>query len=548
METRAKVRLIFSILGLIGIVSMLFGVIAWNVAARFAHPLAYLPVLSGAALFVVFLAVNIPIIILEARRQRTLVGINVFAMVVIAVFLLVLVNYLAFRHYKRFDVTSTKIYSLSDLTKKQLANLKDDITVYVFYTSADLGYQHVKEGLEKYQEATDRIKVDFVDVERDISSIDALKAKIGSVQRKSVVFYAEKSGNSKFVKESDIFDIETSGMFGSSQRIKAYNGEEAFTAAIINVTAEKQFKIYFVKGHGEKNVEKFGAADYGPVVDDLKRLNYRVDTVNLIVDEEIPADCDVLVIAGPQQSFTSSEAAMIDKYLAGGGRVLAMLDPVFQRDLNDSTIDFADIGLEDVLEKYGIRLSKDIVLDPRNGAGVVCVDYTWQDIVRSLKEGEYPVLLPTVRSVNWTEAKDRSIKTSGLITTPSDAWAEESAQSLAKEAPRYDKGEDTGGPITVASAAWKEGKGGMRLVVIGDSDFVTRDYAAFMRSNQNLFDNCVNWLAEQMDLIDIAPKTIQTVRVSATPSQQRAVLFIVILGIPLLVVVAGGIVFFLRRR
>jgi len=495
MKPRAKLRLIFSILGLIGIVSMLFGVVAWDVSARFAHPLAYLPTLCGAALFVLFLAVNIPIIIIEARRQRTLVGMNVFAMIVIAVFLLVLVNYLGFRHYKKFDLTGTKIYSLSELTKKQLANLKEDITVYAFYTSGDRGYALVKEGLQKYQEATDRIKVDFVDIERDVTSVEALKAKIGSVARKSVVFYCESSGNSKFVKDEDIFDIETFGMFGSAQRIRAYKGEEAFTAAIINVTAEKQFKIYFVKGHGEKNVEKFGPADYGPLVDDLKRLNYRVDTVNLVLEEKVPDDCDVLVIAGPRQRFTGSEAALIDAYLARGGRLLAMLDPVFLR-RNDGTVDFADVGLEEVLEKYGIRLSRDIVVDPRNGANVVCTDYTWQDIVKSLKEGEFPVLLPTARSVSWTEAKDRSIKTGGLITTPSDAWAEESAESLTKELVQYDKGEDTGGPITVASAAWKEGKGGMRLVVIGDSDFATKNYAAFMRANQNLFETCVNWLAE----------------------------------------------------
>jgi ABC-2 type transport system permease protein len=207
-----------------------------------------------------------------------------------------------------------------------------------------------------------------------------------------------------------------------------------------------------------------------------------------------------------------------------------------------------------MFEKYGIRVGTDIVCYPYDNPPdrfdkIVCKDYTWHDVVKDFKKEEYAVYLPLTRSISYSTAEDKTIETSGLIHTVKEGWAEEDVATLAEEAgAEYNAGKDTGGPITVASAAWKEGEGGMRLVVMGDSDFATRTFAMFAPTNQNLFENSINWLGERIGLIAIAPKTIQKVRINATATQKRAVFFVGIVALPVLVLVIGGIVFFIRRR
>jgi hypothetical protein len=549
MGARKTVRLIFSILGLAGVLAMLFGVVVWNIYESFATPLAFLPVVIGGGLFVVFLAVNIPIIIVEGRQQKALVGLNVFVMIVIGTFILLVVNYLGFKHFRTFDLTAVKIYSLSDLTTKTLGGLEHDIKAYVFFQPTSLGYDYVKRGLTQYERASDKIAVEYVDIERDKARAEKIiKEKIRFAAPDTVVFFEEDSGRSREVKMDEIFDVENYGPFSNiPPRINRYKGEEAFTAAIINVTAEKQFKIYFLKGHGERDPESFkeDAGGYGPVVDSLKRLGYRVGTLNLAVDERIPKDCDILVIAGPAKPFLSVEVKILDRYLEGGGRMLALLDPTTGR-RDDGTVEFTPLGIEAMLEKYGIRVGMDMVLHPRDELMIVCKDYTWHDIVKSFKNTEYPVYLYDARMASYGTAKDKSVQTSGLMHSLKDAWAEEDAESLYGEAgPKYDPGQDTGGPITMGSAAWQEGQGGMRLVVIGDAHFPS---ATRYATNQNLFENCINWLSDRVELISIAPRTIQRVQINATTVERNVVFYITILGIPLLVVIAGAAVFFLRRR
>jgi len=557
VQVRKTLRLISSILGLVGVLGMLFGVVVWNIFDTFKRPEAYLPLIIGGALFVVFLAVNIPIIIAEGRRQRALIGVNVFVMIIVASFVLLVTNYLGFKYFKTFDLTRARIYALSDLTKKTLANLQDEITAYVFFMQGSSQFDYVKRGLTKYTEESDKIKVEYVDIDRDVSKVKMIKDKIGYASPDTVVMYEEKTGRSKLVKSDEIFDMENYGPFSNiPPRITRYKGEEAFTAAIINVTAEKQLKIYFLKGHGEKQVEgpgSFEQTGYGPLADDLKRLNYRVATLNFVEKEKIPEDCDILVIGGPQKPFTPVEVEILDGYLKNGGRMLAMLDPVAVKKA-DGSLELARLGIEDMLEKYGIRVGMDIVcypysIPPDRYGKIYCKDYTWHDIVKDFKKAEYAVHFPLARSVSYTTAKDKSIETNGLISTLSEGWAEEDIRTLASESgAEYNAGKDTGGPITVASAAWQPGEGGMRLVVIGDSDFATRAFALFAPTNQNLFENCINWLAERMGLISIAPKTIQKIRINATQVERNAVFFISVVGLPILVLVIGAFVFFMRRR
>jgi ABC-type uncharacterized transport system involved in gliding motility auxiliary subunit len=109
--------------------------------------------------------------------------------------------------------------------------------------------------------------------------------------------------------------------------------------------------------------------------------------------------------------------------------------------------------------------------------------------------------------------------------------------------------EDKNGPIDIAAAIEIDGGNGKkaRLVVCGDSDFAQNKYYYF-QANGNFFNNMVSWLAEEGDLIAIAPKLNAPRTVSLTQSGGRLVFFYTMIILPLLVFILGIGIWLYRRK
>ena len=114
---------------------------------------------------------------------------------------------------------------------------------------------------------------------------------------------------------------------GQAPKLKGFKGEEQFTSAILGVVNPKVPKIYFSTGHGEHDPDGMDADGYSQLKDALKRDNLDVEKTTLL-SGAVPADCDLLVIAGPKAPFTDPEKAALKAYLDKGGRALVLLDPV----------------------------------------------------------------------------------------------------------------------------------------------------------------------------------------------------------------------------
>ena len=71
-----------------------------------------------------------------------------------------------------------------------------------------------------------------------------------------------------------------------------------------------------------------------------------------LLKEEIPEDCDILVIPGPTKKFLEREKELLGKYLEEGGKCLLALDPL------------SSAGLENLLKKWNLEVENDIVIDP----------------------------------------------------------------------------------------------------------------------------------------------------------------------------------------
>jgi ABC-type uncharacterized transport system involved in gliding motility auxiliary subunit len=332
---------------------------------------------------------------------------------------------------------------------------------------------------------------------------------------------------------------ETIVLCGSRiERLEDTTSEQALTNAILKVTREKLKKICFVEGHGEKRISSKNEGDgYGFVDGKLKNENYETSTLNLVGTNQVPPDCDVLVLAGPKQPLFPQEAAMIGKYLESGGKAMLLLDPD------------VDTHLGDVLRSWGIEVGNDTVVDV---SGVGRLFGTGPAVPLARSYGSHAItkdfegsmtFFPFARSVTALNTGSDAT-TTDLLKTSEESWAE---TELKGNEVAFTEGKDKKGPISLGVAATKSlGDKDARLVVIGDSDFASNEYQGMQR-NADLFMNSANWLAQDEELISIRPKNPADRKVTMTASQQNTFFWLSLVFMPVAVIGSGVYIWWKRR-
>ncbi len=476
-------------------------------------------------------------------RRRTVFAASSTAAVVLAVALVAMVNWLGYRHYSRGDWTSSKLYTLSAKSLNILKGLHADVRVVVLMTPSTPLFSETKELLDRYQAASPRIKVEYIDPERDPLRTKTLAQEFGVSTANTVVFAS--GGRKKYVTSDQLAEYDYSGMqMGQAPKLKGFKGEEQFTAAILAVVNPKVPKVYFVTGHGEHDPDAADGSGYSQLKDAIKRDNYDVEKTTLLAGA-VPADCDLLVIAGPKAPFTDPEKAALKAYLDKGGRALVMLDPVLGDRAQSS-------GLEALLKGYGVEVDNDLVVDPSKQLPFFSLAAVYVDQFRShpVVDGMQglAVLFPIARSVTTVAAPGAT--SSILLTTSDKGWGQRDLKANAtgqleiKKAPG-----DVPGPVPlgVAAQSEKDKEHGWRLVVFGNSAFASNQYLA-NAGNSNLVLNAVNWLANQEQALGIAPRSPEQVQLFLSETQMSHVLLISLILLPACAIALGVAVWWRRRR
>lgn len=465
--------------------------------------------------------------------------------------LLVGVNWLGSRHWVRGDWTKTHIYSLSATTRKLLGNLSKPVRITVFMDRDSRLWAPVSELLARYRALSPRIEVEYLDPKRNPARAEALVREFG-IRQSTVVF---RSGDrKKYVEEDKLAEYDFAGaqMGRSSPEIKAFKGEEAFTSAILTVTESRTERVYFSAGHGEGSID---SSEQGRGFVDAKQLlerdNATVAKWESLGKDAIPTDADAIIVAGPRTAFLEPEAAALGKYLAGGGRVMLLLDPVLPAPGSPPP----DYGLGALLAANGVRLGNDIVVDPANALPLVGAETVFANhfgshpIVRALADESLPVILPLARSVGKTDPAPAGASPVVLVETTAEGWGETSLANLEEQVKKDPQ--DAAGPVGLAVAVGpaedektpaKKG----RLVVVGNSRFASNG-ALGNAGNANFFRNTVHWLTGSEKQIGIAPKTPEQASLSLTQAQVRRIGLFSIVGLPGLAVLLGVWVWYRRR-
>ena len=483
-------------------------------------------------------------------RNRFVMRLNVMAQVVLLLVALVGINTIIYFYWypERLDLTRSNYYQLSDKTKTLLQSLKKPVEIIVFFQphaqdgSASKIYPQVERLLSQYKYVQPQyLHVEFVDPDRDLIRASQLAEKY-QVQAANVVVFICGDRN-KFVSSADLVDYDRSNPFAEEPRISGFKGEQQFTSAIQNVVEGKPMKVDFIQGHGERDPDDYEKKGASTLAQYLRRDNLLVERISLLEKPEIPADCDLLVIDGPSQSYQAFELKLLEDFFKRQGRALIMLDP-------ETTT-----GLEDLLKKDGVSVGNNLVISK--------VEMLGQEMYNSTAFGttfaKHPVVeklegktlsFHFARTVDALEDKTLGYKVTELVKTPEGFWAE---TALAKKV-RYEFNPDAGdkaGPVSLAVAVEPKTVGnvdteGTRIVVTGTSMFLEND--KINAPNMDFFLNCANWLLKRPQLIGISAKRPQEF-ILGLNSRQLLTIGIVTIGVmPFSAAVLGFAVWFRRRK
>src|SRR5204863_324007 len=186
------------------------------------------------------------------KIHRFQIGVNVVVQIGLLIFLALMVNYLGFEHYRRWDFSRDQEYALSDKTKRMLDSLKGKMRITVFFSPNTPITNDVQSLLTEYQYAAKgKIDVEHIDPERSFSRAKELFDKYKVVTDESMLVL-DYEGRNKTVKASEMAEVDQSGMaMGEGPRVTAFKGEQAISSAIIDLTEGKKNVIGYVLGHKE---------------------------------------------------------------------------------------------------------------------------------------------------------------------------------------------------------------------------------------------------------------------------------------------------------
>jgi ABC-type uncharacterized transport system involved in gliding motility auxiliary subunit len=319
--------------------------------------------------------------------------------------------------------------------------------------------------------------------------------------------------------------------------------ENELTNALIRVSRDERKVVYFLEGHGEHSIEEQRETGYSQAKETLEREGFEVKALSILKEGEVPENASIVVIGGPQKGFLEEEKEAIRNYMTGKGQLLVMLDP------QEKT------GLNSLLAEWGLTLGDDLIVDTSPNLRLLGFDatnslvltYTAHEIVQDLR---LATLFPVARSIRFSSKTGEGLDYQALARTGPNSWAE---TDYASREARFDPERDQKGPLDIAAAIeFHPGEGDLeggnaRLIVIGDSDFVTNGFFNFS-GNSDLFLSSMNWLAKEKDLISIRPKVAKFSPLILTQTQGRIFFYFPVIVLPAVVIAAGVGIWRGRKR
>ena len=466
---------------------------------------------------------------------------------------------IAFRYGGRpLDLTRERAYSLSPLSRNVFRSLAVPVRFTTFFGRSGPALQQkdrVDQLLDLYRTVNpEHVRIDHVDPFREPTRYDVLTKRIKDVEITQgggvVVEYGEGDATDHaVVRNLDLFEIPAAARFNPDvQSVRtAFKGEDAITSAVMRLRESKKPKIVFTTGHGEPSIDEMEVArpGLGFFRARLSATGWDVDSINLL-NQELPTNTSVLVVAAPNTPFKPEEIARLRSYTERKGPLLVLLG------------DGSTAGLDDFLKGFDVGLGAGVIAEPRRNYNgkldllAIEVQRATNPIVAAL-ENEV-LLVARAAPLKFGGQKggqpaSSELMSTALLRSSSQSWAETQNTGPAR---RDDKEE--AGPFTIGGAIVDRPKPGdntpaqPRLVIFSSRYLADNQIVQKFPPNLDLMMNSVNWLrGRSEDVSGIAPKPHVSMTLDADPIVRYRLVMVPTVIASLLIIIVGVLTYVARR-
>lgn len=447
--------------------------------------------------------------------------------------------------YRNIDVSSTKIYDISDTSRNLLKDLdrEVDMTVLAVKDEAD---ERIATFISKYAALSDEIHVEWVD---PVLHPNALTEY--DTSEDTIVISCEETGKTTTVSFGDILVMDTySYYYYGTESYTEFDGDGQLTSAVNYVTNETEKTIYQSTGHGEGTLSS-------TITDLMDKNSYTLSEINLLMTDSIPDDCDLFLMYAPSADLTEDETEMLGTYLDNGGKVMILFGETGASELPN---------LAGLLEEYGIRAVEGYIADParcyQNNYYYIFPELSVSgDMEAGISSGM--VLLINAHGLELTDPARDTITTSEFMSSSDQAFAvtetsqEQGHYTIGAVAAESVGGEETdttdSGDAEEAKSASEseestEDGAESRLTVISAASMIDQQITDTFTTLENttLFMNAVTANFEGVQNLSIEPKSLS---VEYNTMQHTGLFSLLgVFGIPAAVIIGGFAVWFRRRK
>lgn len=434
--------------------------------------------------------------------------------------------------YTQVDVSTQKLYTISDTTEKYLKDMNTDVTIYHIVQSGKED-SVLEKMLTRYEEESKHIKVEkkdpvlYPNFTSQYTSDDVADNSL-------IVVAGEKS---KVISYSDLYETEMDYTTYQTNTT-GFDGEGQIDSAISYVTSENLPVIYTLEGHEELELNS-------SLTDSLQKANYDVQSLNLLTQDAVPKDTGCLMIAAPQKDLSEEEAQKIITYMEAGGKVMIFTEYTGTDMPN----------LKSVLENYGVTTGDGVIMEGDTGHYIMQRPYyivptiDSSDITSDIKSNNRYVLAPISQPVKTLSDYRDTLQISSLLSTSDKAYIKTDVQNMTTYE-KEDSDEEGSFQVGVSVTEQVDDDNTTQLVCFGCASLL--DEATDQQvsgGNTDLVLAALGWMCENdAPVIDVTSKSL-TMSYLTVPQFDAAYWSIIVCGvIPVVFLLIGTVIWFKRRK
>ncbi len=434
--------------------------------------------------------------------------------------------------YSQLDVSSSKLYTIGDETKKVLKALDKDVTIYQIAQSGSED-DTISNLLKRYEDESKHIKVEVKDPV--VNPKFASEYTTDDLASNSLIVVC--GDRNKVISYSDMYS--TSVDYNTwQQTTTGFDGEGQITSAIGYVTSEDLPIMYTLSGHGEQDLDS-------SFKEDVQKANIDIKELNLLTEGKVPDDADCLMIVSPTSDISEEEKTEILDYLEAGGKAMIFSD-YSQDDLPN---------FDAVLENYGVKRAAGIVFEGDSQHYGMQMPYYLVPTVNSTdastetaSAGSY-VLAPYAQGIQKTDDVRDTVTIDSILTTSDQAYSKTNMQSsnIEKEDGDIDGPFDLGVAITETLDDDKE----TQIVYYSTSNLMQSQVNQMVSGgNEKLLLESLSWMTntDESSSVSIPSKSLESTSLTVT-DYDAAFWKICTIGLfPGAFLVAGFLIWLKRRK